>query len=239
MAAPSALVVKTVLVADDTEFVRDRFRAAIEQAGHRAVVARSRGELLALLERNSPPINLIVLDLRLADGKGLELLRAVRTFGAERPIIVFSGTIANGKEVKELTTLGVAGYVNEYTGAQHIIRALSPHLFPDAHNRRSSPRVMLGVSVSYRVQSRVASGLSLNISTGGIAVRTTSPLDVDAVVKLRFRLPKAEHDIEAEARVAWADRRVGMGLQFTRIAPSDQTLVDAFVSAHFFTNRKA
>ena len=43
MAAPSTMVVvKTVLVADDTEFVRDRFRTAIEAAGHRAVVARSR-----------------------------------------------------------------------------------------------------------------------------------------------------------------------------------------------------
>jgi len=33
--APSA---KTVLVADDTVFVRDRFKTALEGAGHRAVV---------------------------------------------------------------------------------------------------------------------------------------------------------------------------------------------------------
>ena len=239
MAAPSALVVKTVVVAYDTEFVRDRFRLAIEHAGHRAVTARNRTELLAVLERNTPPIDLIVLDLRLANGKGLELLRAVRQQGVERPVIVFSGTIASALEVSELARLGVSGYLNEYTGAQHIVPALAPHLFPDGQNRRSSPRVTLGVSVSYRVKNTIASALSLNISRGGLAVRTTSPLDVDTPIKVRFRLPKGTHEIEADARVSWTDRRVGMGLQFTRIDKSDQALVDAFVSAHFFSNRKA
>jgi len=171
MAAPSPLVVKTVVVADDTEFVRDRFRSAIEHAGHRAVTASNRAELLTVLARNTPPIDLIVLDLRLAQGRGVELLHAIRQHVVERPIVVFSGTIASAGEVKELARLGVSGYLNEYTGAQHIVPALAPHLFPDGQNRRSSPRVGLGVSISYRVNNMIATGLSLNISTGGLAVR--------------------------------------------------------------------
>jgi uncharacterized protein (TIGR02266 family) len=239
MAAPSPLVVKTVVVADDTEFVRDRFRTAIEHAGHRAFTARNRAELLAILERNSPPVDLIVLDLRLAKGRGLELLHAIRAQGVERPVIVFSGTIASAREVKELARLGVSGYLNEYTGSQHIVPALAPHLFPNEHNRRSSPRVALNVSVAYRVKNTIATGLSLNVSTGGLALRTTSLLDVGTPVKVRFRLPKGGHEIDADARVAWADRRVGMGFEFTRILAADQALVEAFVSAHFFSNRKA
>jgi len=239
MAAPSALVVKTVVVADDTEFVRDRFRTAIEQAGHRAVSACNRAELLAILARDTPKIDLIVLDLRLEDGRGVDLIHAIRKHGEDRPVIVFSGTIADGREVKELNRLGVSGFLNEYTGSQHIVPALAPHLFPEAHNRRSSPRVNLGVAVSYRVNNTIATGLTLNISTGGLAVRTTNPLEVGIAVKLRFRMPKAGHETEAEARVAWADRRVGMGLEFTRIEASDQALVNAYVGAHFYSNRKA
>jgi uncharacterized protein (TIGR02266 family) len=238
MATSSPLVVKTVVVADDTEFVRDRFRSAIEHAGHRAVTARNRTELLEILQRNTPPVDLIVLDLRLADGRGIELLRAIRQHGAG-PVIVFSGTIASSVEVTELARLGVSGYLNEYTGSQHIVPALAPHLFPEGQNRRSSPRVTLGVSVSYRVNNMIATGLSLNVSSGGIAVRTTNPPAVDTTMKIRFRLPKGTHEIEADARVAWADRRVGMGIQFTRIEKSDKALVEAFVSAHFFSNRKA
>jgi uncharacterized protein (TIGR02266 family) len=239
MAAPSTMVVKTVVVADDTEFVRDRFKTAIESAGHRATGARTGAELLALLRDHVPSIDLVVLDLRLPDGRGTELLRAIRKADQQRPVVVFSGTIANASEVKELADLGVSGYINEYTGAQHIVPALAPHLFPEEHNRRSSPRVALGVAVTYRVGNTISTALSLNVSRGGLAVRTTNPLEIKTVVKVRFRVPKAKNDVEADARVAWAHRGVGMGLQFTRIDESDQAALDAYVSAHFFSNRKA
>lgn len=240
MTAPSTRVVKTVVVADDTEFVRNRFKTAIEGAGHRAFGVKTGTELLTLVRSSTRPIDLIVLDLRLAQGKGIELLRALREADQpERPVVVFSGTIASADEVKELAGLGVSGYINEYTGAQHIVPALSPHLFPGSHNRRSSPRVALGVSVTYRVGTMITTALTLNVSRGGIAVRTTNPLDLGSFVHVRFRMPKGKHDVEADARVAWADRRVGMGLQFTSIDPEDQAELEAFVSAHFFSNRKA
>ena len=38
---------KTVVIADDTPYVRDRFKAALEHAGHRAYTVRSAAELLA------------------------------------------------------------------------------------------------------------------------------------------------------------------------------------------------
>jgi uncharacterized protein (TIGR02266 family) len=239
MAGASTIVVKTVVVADDTQFVRDRFTLAIEHAGHRALGARTGPELLSILRRNAPRVDLVVVDLRLSDGRGVELLRAIRQTDENRPIVVFSGTIADAQEVTALAGLGVSGYINEYTGAQHIVPALAPHLFPDGQNRRSSPRAQLGVSVSYRFGNTIATGLSLNVSAGGLAIRTTSPLEVGAVIKVRFRLPKGGREIEADARVAWADRRVGMGLQFTRIDNADQAAVAAYVSAHFFSNRKA
>ena len=100
---------------------------------------------------------------------------------------------------------------------QHIVPSLAPHLFPDSSNRRVSPRVVLGIPVAYRVGNTIAAALTLNISRGGLAIRTTSPLDVGTAVKVRFRLPTAKKDIEAEAHVAWTDRRVGMGLQFTKL----------------------
>jgi hypothetical protein len=39
--------------------------------------------------------------------------------------------------------------------------------------------------------------------------------------------------------VAWSDRRIGMGLQFEKVAPEHQAAIDGFVDQHFFTNRKA
>ena len=39
--------------------------------------------------------------------------------------------------------------------------------------------------------------------------------------------------------VVWSDRRVGMGIQFEKVDPANQTIIDTFVDAHFFSNRKA
>ena len=141
--------------------------------------------------------------------------------------------------MRDLAALGVAGYVNEYSAVQHILPSLAPHLFPDNFNRRGSPRVVLGIPIAYRFGNTIAAALTLNISRGGIAIRTTSPLESGAKVRLRFRLPGSKRDIDAEGRVTWSDRRNGMGLQFEKVDPTDQAAIDEFVDAHFFSSRKA
>jgi uncharacterized protein (TIGR02266 family) len=153
--------------------------------------------------------------------------------------MVFSGTIKSADEVRELGALGVAGYVNEYMAVQHIVPALVPHLFPDRTDRRSSPRAVLGIPISYRFGNTIAAALTLNISRGGIALRTTNPLAVGTAVKVRFRLPNAKKDVEAEAAIAWTDRRLGMGLEFTKLSAMDQAHIDDYIRGHFFSNRKA
>ena len=104
---------------------------------------------------------------------------------------------------------------------------------------RTVPRVALGIPIQYRFGNTIAAALTLNISRGGLAIRTTSPLDPGTSIKLRFRLPSSKTDIDCEARVSWVDRRCGMGAQFTWIAEADQTAIAEFVQAHFFNNRKA
>jgi uncharacterized protein (TIGR02266 family) len=122
---------------------------------------------------------------------------------------------------------------------QNILPALAPHLYPDNFNRRSSPRVTLGLQVSYRFSNTVAAALTLNLSKGGLAVRTMSPLETGSALNVRFRLPGSKRDVETQSRVAWTDRRIGMGPQFERVEAEDQAAIDDFVDRHFFNNRKA
>ena len=240
MTAGTITAVKTVLVADDTAFVRDRFQSALEGAGYRALVVSTGPELLARIRDTSAPVDLILLDLRLPQGRGVELLRSLRQTGAQQPaVVVFSGTIASALEVREMTSLGVAGYINEYTSVQHIVPSLTPHLSPDPVNRRSSPRAVLGMPVAYRFGNTIAAALTLNVSRGGLAVRTTSPLEPGTILKLRFRIPGGKSDIDCEGKVAWVDRRVGMGIAFTWISEAHQNAIGEFVQSHFFSNRKA
>ena len=228
-----------MIVADDTAFVRDRFATALLGAGHKAFTVKSAAELLARVRAETSRIDLLVRDLRLPHSGGVELVRAIRKIdGGRIPILVFSGTIASADEVRHLASLGVSGYVNEYSAVQHILPSLAPHLFPDNFNRRGSPRVVLGIPVAYRFGNTIAAALTLNLSKGGIAIRTMSPLEQGSKARVRFRLPGSKIDIEAESRIAWSDRRVGMGLQFERVQPRDQQAIDEFIDQHFFSNRK-
>ena len=176
--ASTSVTAKTVVVADDTAFVRDRFRTRARGRRHKAIAVKSAAELLARVRADLAQIDLIVLDLRLPHAPGVELVRSIRKLDdGKLPILIFSGTIANADEVRELAALGVAGYVNEYSAVQHILPSLAPHLFPDNFNRRSSPRVVLGIPIQYRFGNTIAAALTLNLSHGGIAIRTTSPLE--------------------------------------------------------------
>ena len=223
---------KTVVIADDTPFVRERFKAAIEHAGHRAFTVKSAAELLARVRADLSDIDLVVVDLRLPHAGGADLVRSIRKLdGGRLPIMVFSGTISGASEVRELAGLGIAGYVNEYSSSQQILPSLAPHLFPDNFNRRSSPRVSLGIPVAYRFGNTIAAAVTLNLGRGGLAIRTMSPLDSSTRARIRFRLPNTKRDVDADARVAWSDRRVGMGMQFERIDAADQTAVEEFIDA--------
>lgn len=231
---------KTVVVADDTAFVRERFQEVLERAGHRAITVGTAAELLQHVKHGADVVDLVLLDLQLPGAAGTELVRRIRGV-TPRPlsIVVFSGTIGNANDVRELTTLGVAGYINEYSAPQNILPSLAPHLFPDNFNRRSSPRVTLGIPVQYRVGSSISAALTLNLSHGGLAIRTTSPLAVGSIVQVKFRMPSSPREVEATGRIVWSDRRVGMGVQFQTVDAASQDTIDNFVDSHFFSNRKA
>ncbi|HEV3484362.1 MAG TPA: response regulator, partial [Vicinamibacterales bacterium] len=66
---------KTVIIADDTAFVRDRFATALLSAGHNAFTVKSAAELLARVRSELPRVDLIVLDLRLPHAGGVELVQ--------------------------------------------------------------------------------------------------------------------------------------------------------------------
>jgi uncharacterized protein (TIGR02266 family) len=227
---------KTVLIAGESAFVRERFQAVLQEAGHRAVIARSAAEMLGRIRADLDEIDLVVLDLRLPQITGVDLVHAVRKLDNGRlPILVFSGTITSAEEVRDLAALGVAGYVNEYSAVQHILPSLAPHLFPDNFNRRSSPRAVLSIPVAYRCGDTITAVLTLNIGKGGLSLRTMSPLPVGSTTRVRFGLPGSSREIEADAKVTWSDHRIGMGLQFERLEAGDQVTIDEFVDEHFFT----
>jgi uncharacterized protein (TIGR02266 family) len=222
------IAAKTVLVAHRQAAVRDRFAVALADARHRFVAADSEAAAIRAAGDPEAQPSLALVDLGLA-ADAAAFVRALRAAAADAlPVVVFAGSVASAADVPPLDALGV-GYVNEHASTPQILPALAPHLFPDNFNRRASPRVPAGVPVAYRAGLTVAAAVTLDIGKGGLAIRTMTPLARDTPVHVKFRLPGATNEIEATGRVAWADRKVGMGIQFEHVSSNDQRAIDAFL----------
>ena len=105
-------------------------------------------------------------------------------------------------------------------------------------------RIVFETSVQYApLPEIVFSGLSGDLSVGGLYLRTKQLLDVDDTLVLSFSLPfqGQEVSISYNARVAWtnfetnrrkSDYSSGAGLQFLNLAREDISTLSQFVEAH-------
>ncbi|MCX7018497.1 MAG: response regulator [bacterium] len=77
---------KKILVVDDEKNIRILFRDELEEEGYEVDTAESGTEALGKVAANPP--DLIVLDIRMADMSGIEVLEEVRKTNEKLPVIM-------------------------------------------------------------------------------------------------------------------------------------------------------
>ncbi len=107
--ATGAVPLKVTIVEDDASF-RGSFTAAVEAAEDMVLhaVAENVAEAIALL--SGPPADILVVDLGLPDGSGIEVIRAAHGAWPECGIMV-STTFADDRHVIPSIEAGAAGYL--------------------------------------------------------------------------------------------------------------------------------
>jgi DNA-binding response OmpR family regulator len=80
----------TVLVVDDEPSIRVVCRINLEFEGYRVLEAGSLDEARAAL--STEPVDVLLLDLHVGAGNGLELVRELREAGSEVPAVLLTGT---------------------------------------------------------------------------------------------------------------------------------------------------
>jgi two-component system response regulator PilR (NtrC family) len=80
--------VKRVLVVDDEQSMRELLAIMLRKDGFDVVAAESRTQAAAVLARG--PVDLIVTDVKLPDGDGIEILRHVKAAAPETVVIVMT-----------------------------------------------------------------------------------------------------------------------------------------------------
>jgi len=228
--------VKTILVAHRSLAVRDRFAAALADAQQDYLLAGAEPALRAALANDRAPVSLALIDLTLAGERDpVAFVNDLRNSGPRPfPVVVFAGSVASAEQLTSLGSAGVAGYLNEHADAPQILPALAPHLFPDSFNRRTSQRAPVALPVSFRAGQTIAAAHTRDIGRGGIGIQTMDPLPIGTPLTFTLKLPGTGFEISASGRVIWADRRIGMGLQFDKLPAEAQKHLDDYVRSAGF-----
>ena len=131
---------RSLLIADDDQAFRIRLARAMEQRGY---VVTSVGSVAEALAQTATPPAYAVIDLRLGDGNGLEIVGPLRKARPDMRIVVLTGygNIATAvAAVKE----GAVDYLSKPADADAIEQALVAHgkkLPPPPSNPMSADRV--------------------------------------------------------------------------------------------------
>ncbi len=80
---------KTILIADDEFGIRESLEKVLSKAGCKTLVAGSGSEALAVL--NKKKVDLVLTDLKMPDGGGLELLKEIKKDSPDIEIILLTG----------------------------------------------------------------------------------------------------------------------------------------------------
>jgi DNA-binding response OmpR family regulator len=116
----------TILVVDDELSIRDLLQTVLVRKGHEVVTAQDGQKALLLFRQDRPDVT--ILDLKLPDIDGINLLRQIHAVNPHHPVIILTG---RGTEVDEQQAreLGVIEFIQKGFSL-HVPATTKPYSFP-------------------------------------------------------------------------------------------------------------
>ena len=128
---PVGAVAKRVLVVDDEADFLATYVRLFRPQGYQVITATSRAAGLAAVADEHP--HLVILDLRLPDGDGLDVVRAARGVPDPPPVIVVTG-YPSAETRRAATAAGATAFFAKPFAAAGLLEAvrssLAPHPLP-------------------------------------------------------------------------------------------------------------
>ncbi|MCI0890109.1 MAG: response regulator transcription factor, partial [Chloroflexi bacterium] len=137
-----------VMIVDDHEVVREGLRSLLRRRQELAVVGEAGSMASAIEEARRTEPDVIIMDVRLPDGSGVEACREIR---AERPDtkVIMLTSYADEEAVFASIMAGAVGYLLKQTSTKTLIEAIE---------RVMQGESLLDPAVTQRVLERVRSG---------------------------------------------------------------------------------
>jgi len=118
-------VAGSILVVDDEADLLATYQRILQRLGEPVVAVATRHEALEVVR--TQPLKMVIADVRLADGDGLDVVRAARTLQKPPPVIVVTG-YASQTSREAAQAAGAAAYVAKPFGVSEFADLVRRHL---------------------------------------------------------------------------------------------------------------
>jgi ActR/RegA family two-component response regulator/Tfp pilus assembly protein PilZ len=157
----------------------------------------------------------VIIDLELGD-EALQLLKKLRDLTSHRHAISFvivGNEIETGIEYKPHATFVLRRPFSAPSVIRNL-RASYPLMFRE---RRRDYRYPVEMRTIIGVDSTELTASSINISETGIAIHSSTPLDIGTRVQLRLDLPGVAESLNISGEVRWTDPKGRTGIHFLEV----------------------
>ena len=127
---------KIILVVDDDDIFRDRLVRALKVRGYEAIGCADPNQAAGVAAQYHPAR--AVIDLRMPDKSGLDVLRDLRTVRPDLKVVMLTG-YGNIPTAIEAVRLGALDYLTKPADADQILAAFGQHDF--GRGRAPQPRL--------------------------------------------------------------------------------------------------
>jgi CheY-like chemotaxis protein len=226
-----------ILVIDDAPRNLDLLKIVLRRKGHEVVLAGKGRTGLNLFRQERP--NVVILDFMLPDIGGLDVLKEIRTFDPNTPVIIYTGFATEERE-QQVRELGVTEFINKGFSLHILGAALERVLNPRSDERRQFPRFWVQVPISVLKDGvMIDNGTGYDLSSGGCTLESQAPIRKGDYVALQLHLPDHQEPTTPVmvdvAVVRWASQQK-FGLEFISLPTGDQQRLRQYVTTLQTTN---
>lgn len=157
--------------------------------------------------------------LRLYDPQAEAILKAARTSSSNKGIVVY-GIARNTQEALRYSSFGINAVFDEPLDRQSVLKVVRATHLLVIHELRRYVRIPVVAEATVETNTATAKVTTLEISSGGMSVRSLTALSGADPVRVSARLPGLDRLLDIRAFISWT--RPGDKLYGLRFDPSDQ-----------------
>ncbi|MFQ5737728.1 MAG: response regulator [Acidobacteriota bacterium] len=223
-----------ILVVDDDVPTLESMREVFTQLGVEVCPVSHSQQAATLI--NQEKFDGIFLELTMPEVDGFELARQIRqtSWNRRTPIVIVTGQ-KDRQTIEKAFSAGATFFLQKPIDNDKLTRLLESTRGTIWEERRRYTRISLRTEVTCQVGSRKITGISVNLSQGGLLFQGHRSLAPGNVVQVSFRLPGQKLPINAEGFVLRVDEKRRVGVRFVEMSPEDRQRIGDLVTSQAST----